>query len=146
MIHDNYIIKKTVEEYVEVLKPKVTGLVNIDEATKDIAIDFLICFSSIAGIFGNTGQADYAAANAFMDAYTRYRNRLVERGERQGRTISISWPLWEEGGMRIDKETEKMLENTGMKAMETERGIKALYKAIASEKDQVTVLEGNLNK
>ena len=99
IIEDNYIVKKTTEEFKRVLQPKVTGLVNIDEATKDIPLEFIICFSSISA-FGSQGQADYAAANAFMDAYTSYRNRLAETGERQGRTMSIRWPLWEEGGMK----------------------------------------------
>ena len=61
---------------------------------------------------GNPGQADYAAANAFMDAYAKYRNDLVVSGQRQGRTLSINWPLWQEGGMRVDAETEKMIQGS----------------------------------
>ena len=82
IIRDNYIIKKTKEELEEVFGPKVSGLVNLDLASKDLRLDFMLLFSSTASM-GSPGQADYAAANAFMDAYATYRNELVESGERQ---------------------------------------------------------------
>jgi len=106
---DNFIFKKTKEELEEVLAPKVAGLVNLDEAGKDLRLDFFILFSSSAGAMGNIGQADYATANAFMDAYAKYRNHLVASKQRYGQTLSINWPLWQEGGMRVDAVTEKML-------------------------------------
>nr|WP_226001950.1 SDR family NAD(P)-dependent oxidoreductase [Paenibacillus sp. BJ-4] len=143
---DNFIIKKTEEELQKVLAPKVTGLVNLDQACKDFPLDFFILFSSVAGSLGNIGQADYAAANAFMDAYARYRSAMVEQKQRQGRTISVNWPLWKEGGMRIDRESEKIMEGMGMFAMETGAGIRALYRSLASKKNQVMVLEGHANQ
>ncbi len=146
MVSDNFIIKKTQEELQNVLAPKVTGVVNLDQACKEIPLDFFILFSSVAGSLGNIGQADYAAANAFMDAYAKYRSTLVERAQRQGRTISVNWPLWKEGGMRIDGETEKIMEGMGMFAMETGAGIRALYQSLASEKNQVMVLEGHASQ
>ncbi|MEK3951688.1 SDR family NAD(P)-dependent oxidoreductase [Paenibacillus sp. FSL H7-0703] len=146
MVSDNFIIKKTREELQNVLAPKVTGLVNLDQACKEIPLDFFILFSSVAGSLGNIGQADYAAANAFMDAYAKYRSTLVERAQRQGRTISVNWPLWKEGGMRIDGETEKIMEGMGIFAMETGAGIRALYQSLASEKNQVMVLEGHASQ
>nr|WP_246027806.1 MULTISPECIES: SDR family NAD(P)-dependent oxidoreductase [Paenibacillus] len=143
VIHDNFIINKTVEELHQVLAPKVAGLVNLDEACKDMPLDFFILFSSVAGRLGNIGQADYAAANAFMDAFATYRDMLVERKQRHGRTLSINWPLWKEGGMRIDKETEQIMEGMGMVAMETGTGIRALYDGLLSGKSQMMVLEGD---
>jgi acyl transferase domain-containing protein/acyl-CoA synthetase (AMP-forming)/AMP-acid ligase II/acyl carrier protein/ubiquinone/menaquinone biosynthesis C-methylase UbiE len=147
IIRDNYILKKTKEELMEVLAPKVAGLVNLDMATQDLSMDFLILFSSTSGIFGNPGQADYATANAFMDAYAKYRNDLVNSGKRKGRTLSINWPLWQEGGMKVDKIVEEMMkQQTGMVAMRTSTGIRALYQALASSKDQVMIIEGELAK
>ncbi|PEU18246.1 hypothetical protein CN526_30425, partial [Bacillus wiedmannii] len=70
-------------------------------------LDFFVLFSSIAGSLGNPGQADYSTANAFMDVYAKYRNALVAAKKRKGQTLSLNWPLWKEGGMRVDKETEK---------------------------------------
>lgn len=46
VIKDNYLVNKTTEEMQEVLAPKVRGLVNLDEATKELPLDFFILFSS----------------------------------------------------------------------------------------------------
>ncbi|MCY7570453.1 beta-ketoacyl reductase, partial [Bacillus safensis] len=89
------------------------------------------------------GQADYSMANAFMDSYAAYRNALVTSMYRHGKTLSINWPLWKEGGMHVDEETEKMtLKNTGVTAMRTETGIQALYKGLAYGTNNVIVMEG----
>jgi polyketide synthase PksN len=147
VIKDNFIFKKTKEELQAVMKPKVAGLVYLDQASKGLPLDFFILFSSIAGRLGNVGQADYAAANAFMDAYAKYRNTLVTSKERFGQTLSINWPLWQEGGMRIDAETERIMrQSMGMVAMQTTTGIQALYQALASGKEQVMVAEGDLSR
>ncbi|WP_025715904.1 type I polyketide synthase, partial [Paenibacillus sp. 1-18] len=144
IIQDNYIIKKTSQEFRAVLAPKVAGLVNLDQASKNIALDFFILFSSGSGVGGNAGQSDYAAANAFMDAYAWYRNILVSSKERIGKTLSINWPLWKDGGMRLDQETEKAMQKVGMYAMRTETGINALYQSIACISNQVMVIEGDI--
>ncbi|MCR4443548.1 MAG: SDR family NAD(P)-dependent oxidoreductase, partial [Peptococcaceae bacterium] len=124
VIRDSFILQKTKEQLLEVLAPKVKGLVNLDEASKDVPLDFFILFSSLSGSLGNPGQADYAAANAFMDAYACYRSELAASGKRHGRTISLCWPLWEEGGMRLDAKLVKMLEqNTGLTALGTAAGL-----------------------
>ncbi|WP_249930883.1 SDR family NAD(P)-dependent oxidoreductase, partial [Paenibacillus polymyxa] len=147
VIHDNFILKKSREEFIEVLGPKVQGLVHLDEASSGQELDFFVLFSSISGSLGNPGQADYATANAFMDAYAAYRNTLVEAQQRRGRTVSIRWPLWKEGGMRIDADTEKLMrQNMGITALQTESGIQALYQCLSSGKEQVMVLEGEPEK
>ncbi|BBB92541.1 MAG TPA: non-ribosomal peptide synthetase [Methylomusa anaerophila] len=147
VISDNYIIKKSQQELQTVLAPKVTGLVNLDQASKNMPLDFFILLSSGSGVVGNPGQADYAAANAFMDAYARYRNALVMAKQRQGQTLAIDWPLWKDGGMRVDAKTEKMLgRNTGMIAMDTSTGMQALYRIITAGKEQVIVMVGEVAK
>jgi polyketide synthase PksN len=145
--HDNYIHKKTSEEFLMVMAPKVTGLVNLDEATRDLQLDFMLLFSSVASALGSPGQADYACANAFMDDYAIYRNRLVLSGNGSGKTISIHWPLWKEGGMRIPEANREMLwENTGIAPLETEEGIRRFYQVLASGREQCMVISGNLSK
>lgn len=147
VVRDNFIINKTQEEIQAVLKPKVTGLFNLDQCTKDLNLDFICLFSSRTAVLGNLAQADYAAANAFLDNYAIYRNKLALEGKRYGKTISINWPLWQKGGMHIDKEIVKiMFERTGMIPMETETGIKTLYKALSHKKEQLMILEGNIEK
>jgi polyketide synthase PksN len=143
IIRDNLILNKGPAELQEVLLPKVAGLVHLDEASRDMPLDFLIAFSSVAGATGNPGQADYSAANAFMDAYSAYRSHLAAAGERHGRMLSINWPLWKDGGMRVDAEVEKiMLQSLGTVPMETGNGIHALYQGYAAGTEQVVVMAG----
>ena len=147
VIRDNFILKKTKDELLEVMAPKVSGVVHLDQASKELPLDFFVLFSSVAGSLGNAGQSDYAVGNAFMDAYAKYRNTLVASQERHGQTLSINWPLWQEGGMHIDAETEKMMKQSmGMIAMQTSTGIRALYQALASGEEQVMVTEGDLSR
>ena len=145
VIRDSFILKKTVKEFQEVLAPKVAGTVYLDQATQDLDLDFFILFSSGASVLGNLGQADYACANAFMDAYVKSRNTLVAKKQRQGQTLSINWPLWKEGGMRVDNTTVRIMkESTGLVPMETSSGIQALVQGLSSKQSQLIVLEGDL--
>src|SRR5213076_836806 len=112
--------KKAAAELREVLAPKVTGTFNLDQASRDVELDFFVLFASIVGAMGNVGQADYAAANGFMDQFAAYRNRQVAAGQRHGRTRSINWPLWQAGGMAVDPASREALQQaTGMQPMQT---------------------------
>ncbi len=144
---DNYLIHKTQAEFRAVLEPKVAGTVYLDQYSSDRSLDFVILFSSGAGVTGNVGQADYAVANAFMDQFASYRQRLVEAGQRRGRTLSINWPLWQEGGMRVDPGTEAMMrDKSGMVAMSAAVGLEAFYQAWRAGHPQVGVVSGDLDK
>jgi polyketide synthase PksN len=140
---DGLLPTKTAQDCEAVLAPKVAGLVNLDAASRALPLDFLICFSSGAGVLGNIGQTDYAAANGFMDAFAAYRNALVAGGQRHGHTLSVAWPLWAEGGMRIDAAGEQRLaQGTGMRPLQTLAGIDALYQAWTAGRGQVAVAFG----
>ncbi len=142
---DNYILKKNAEEFRSVLRPKVHGAVNLDRATADLSLDFFVLFSSGAAATGNVGQADYAAANGFLDQFATYRTGLAAAGRRQGRTLSINWPLWRDGGMRVDAATAAtMKQKTGMEAMPTAAGLEAFYRAMGTGQPQVAVMWGDL--
>lgn len=66
----------TYEDYEAVIGSKVAGTWNIHNALSSTPLDFFIALSSAAGIVGNRGQAAYAAANTFLDAFCRYRQKL----------------------------------------------------------------------
>lgn len=147
IIQDNFILKKTTKEFREVLASKVSGTFNLDIATKNIALDFFVLFSSISAPLGSLGQADYATANSFMDHFAQYRDQLVKSKSRQGKTLSLNWPLWEEGGMKIDATKETIMrQTTGMVAMPTQTGLQTFYQAISSNQSQILVLEGMIPK
>ncbi|MEL7147042.1 MAG: SDR family NAD(P)-dependent oxidoreductase, partial [Bacteroidota bacterium] len=140
IVRDEFIVKKDKEQVVEVLSSKVLGATFLDEATKDLSLDFVVYCSSIVGPLGNVGQVDYAAANAFLDSHAAYRNELVAQGKRTGHTLSINWPLWQEGGMQLSPEMEKvMLNRLGMNVLTTDAGINALWQSLQLQQTQVMV-------
>ncbi|MBB6248738.1 SDR family NAD(P)-dependent oxidoreductase, partial [Rhodanobacter sp. A1T4] len=147
VLRDSFIIKKTRQQLHEVLSAKVAGTLNLDEASRDMALDCFICFSSTSGALGNVGQADYAAANAFMDAFAHHRAELVAQGLRHGRTLSVNWPLWEEGGMQVDTATrQSMTQQSGLIPLRDASGRAALVQAVASDLPQVLVAEGVIHR
>ena len=144
LLSDALIRNKTEAAFRAVLAPKIAGTRNLDAATADVDLDFFVLFSSGAGVFGNPGQADYATANAWQGAFAQHRHKLAIAGERRGKTLSIHWPLWAEGGMRPDAETERLWEErTGLRPLSTEAGLAAFYQALGGESAEILVLSGN---
>ncbi|MDO9003248.1 MAG: SDR family NAD(P)-dependent oxidoreductase, partial [Aquabacterium sp.] len=144
VLRDSFVLKKTEQELSEVFSPKVDAAVALDEATADLPLQCFVLFSSMAGLVGNVGQADYAAANAFLDAFALERANQVRQGVRSGRTLAISWPLWQEGGMQVDGETRERLWRTlGLSPLSAQSGLAALQGAMAGQAAQVVVLAGN---
>ena len=143
MTSDSFILNKTPEEFRRVLTPKTAGTHHLDYATRDFDLDFMVLFSSLTSAVGNVGQADYAAANGFMDAFSAYRNRLVQAGERRGMTLTIRWPLWQDGGMHLKAADEEALyEATGTHPMQTATGMRMFYRSLALGLDQTLAMEG----
>lgn len=66
----------TFDDFDAVVRAKVPGTWNLHRASLNIKLDFFIMLSSLTGIVGNRGQAAYAAANTFLDAFAVYRNQL----------------------------------------------------------------------
>jgi acyl transferase domain-containing protein/thioesterase domain-containing protein/acyl carrier protein len=147
VLRDSFIVKKTKAEIQEVLDAKTTGLVNLDQAWGGRPLDFFLSFSSVAAVWGEAGQADYAMGNAFLDAYTQYRNKLVTAGTRKGKTIAINWPYWQEGGMTLTPGIIRHYkESRGIVPLETADGINAFYDIMRSGASQVMVVQGNAAK
>ncbi len=140
---DNLLINKTVDEIETVLAPKVDGTACLDEAFAQFDLDFFVAFSSIASVIGSIGQMDYSAANGYMDSYIRYRAELVKQRKRSGRSLSINWPLWEDGGMQLDDATKRNLATLyKVKPLPTAKGILALKQLLATDVEQAVVLFG----
>ena len=147
MTADNLIVNKTADEFARVLVPKVAGTVHLDAASRHVRLDFFVLFSSATSAFGNPGQADYTAANGFLDEFATWRNRLVERGERTGRTLTIDWPMWQEGGMAIDAaRLEHLRRTTGVVPMRSATGLRAFHDSLRSGCSRTMVLEGESDK
>jgi len=139
---DNFLIRKDRGEFMEVLAPKAAGVEHLDHATRDLPLDFFVLFSSISAVFGNGGQTDYAAANAFLDRFAEHRSRLTAEGKRSGRTASIGWPLWADGGLGKGAALRADFAEAGMLPLETHLGLRAFYTALASARAHTIVLRG----
>lgn len=80
--------------------PKVCGAWNLHQATAALPLDWLCLFSSAVGLVGSPGQAAYAAANSWLDAFARWRRS-------QGLpTTAIGWALWSEVGRAAELRAE----------------------------------------
>ena len=143
VVRDALLIQKQDSDFQTVLAPKVQGCVELDLATQALELDFFVLFSSLSAVFGNVGQADYAAANGFMDGFSFDRQALVERGLRHGRSLAIDWPLWEQGGMRIHAErVAQLFEQTGLQPLTLQQAMRALEQGLTSHVSRLMVLQG----
>ena len=141
---DSFLMKKTQEEMKQVLSAKVDGTRYLDEVFAEEKLDFFVFFSSIAAVFGNVGQSDYGYANSFMDSYAAYREQLKQQGKRYGKTVSINWPLWDQG-MSVDQTVKESMENgdMGLKTLCAAEGIEAFEEALQQSSSQFIIVKGN---
>jgi amino acid adenylation domain-containing protein len=144
LIDDQPLARKDAATLTCVLAPKVAGVCHLDRALADGPLDFLVLFSSLSGVFGNPGQADYAAANAFLDRYAEDREARRARGLCQGRTLAVAWPLWREGGMALSAEAVRLMrQTTGLDELATDAGLDALAHALAGDACGALVMAGD---
>jgi phthiocerol/phenolphthiocerol synthesis type-I polyketide synthase E len=86
-----------------VLAPKVQGTLALAAVFPPEELDFFILCSSLNAVLGAVGQADYCAANAFVDAFAAARSyRRPAPGGPAGRVVSIAWDRWDQAGMAAE--------------------------------------------
>jgi acyl transferase domain-containing protein/short-subunit dehydrogenase/acyl carrier protein/ubiquinone/menaquinone biosynthesis C-methylase UbiE len=146
IVEDHFLIQKKLESFNRVLLPKINGTINLDELTINDELKFFITFSSLAGVMGNVGQGDYAAANCFMDSYQHYRDVMHKQDQRNGKSISINWPYWKEGGMQLEAEYLAIMQKQGLEELTTSLGIAYFDNILNSNNLQSVVAIGNDDK
>ncbi len=143
VLEDAFILRKAPDAFARVIAPKVAGTRNLDQETRDEPLDFFAVFSSLAGVLGNVGQCDYAYGNACEDALAHRRAAMVEAGVRRGKTVSIDWPYWRDGGMRLTEEDEAALRRSfGVVPLETADGLAAFEHGLRQPHAQLVLMQG----
>ncbi len=116
-----------------VFSPKITGTWLLHQLTKEMDLDFFVCFSSASAVWGSKGQAHYGAANHFIDILAHYRRTIGLPA------LSINWGLLEGGGMASNEEYHQWLVQTGVEGLQPEQGFRALAYLVGSKAIQSTV-------
>ncbi|MFI1019120.1 type I polyketide synthase [Streptomyces sp. NPDC020965] len=121
------------ERVAGVMAPKAGAALILDELTRDLDLDAFVLFASTAGIWGGPGQANYAAANAVLDA-------VAERRRAAGlAATSIAWGPWADAGMADSAAVEARQRKGGIHALAPESAVTVLQQAVGDGDTTLTV-------
>ncbi|WP_067182566.1 type I polyketide synthase [Microtetraspora niveoalba] len=135
VLDDGTLDALTPERFEAVLAAKVSGLVHLDELTRDCELDFFAVFSSLAGAVGSAGQGNYAAANAFLDAWAQRRRDAGLPG------VSVAWGPWARDGMATGQAVTERLRRSGVSAMDPRVAVRALACAMGHDQPNLVVAD-----
>ncbi|WP_165949933.1 SDR family NAD(P)-dependent oxidoreductase [Micromonospora sp. KC207] len=119
-----------------VMRPKVDGAVHLGELTAGYDLAAFVLFSSVAGVFGSGGQSNYAAANAFLDAFAR--RRAVQGLPAR----SLAWGFWSERSTitgRLADADVRRVARTGLAPLTTEAALSLLDTALGGTEPAVAL-------
>jgi NAD(P)-dependent dehydrogenase (short-subunit alcohol dehydrogenase family) len=126
VLDDGMIDGLTPDRFADVYRAKVTAARHLDSLTRDLDLSLFVLYGSAAGALGNPGQANYAAANAELDAIA-HRRRAVGLP-----ATSVSWGLWAGAGLAQDTLAAERSARGGVAPMDPGPAIRALAQVIAS--------------
>ena len=127
VLADASLAKQTPQHCRSVFAPKVDALANLQAVTHQQPLQSMVAFSSMAAVLGSPGQANYSAANAYLDG-------AASRLQSQGLTVhTIQYGAWRGAGMAGN--TADKLHSMGIGALSADQGIRALQGFLASAQD-----------
>nr|AVI26388.1 polyketide synthase [Candidatus Entotheonella serta] len=128
------LLEQTPARFEHVLAPKVLGAWYLHHLTRDDPLDFFVMYSSVASLLGPAGQANYAAANAFLDALAHYRRAQGLAG------LSLNWGAWSEVGIVARESEGQLLKIRGVETLSPDQGLTALHHVVGTTEAQVGVV------
>ena len=129
VLSDAALTNQSWESFETVLRPKILGAWHLHRATLDRDLDLFLLFSSRVGVMGNPGQANHAAANAFLDQLAGHRRALGLAGQ------AIAWGAWSEIGEAAEQRgrIERQRAALGGRWFTPEQGIRALDRLVRQD-------------
>ncbi|MFJ7907013.1 type I polyketide synthase, partial [Kitasatospora sp. NPDC096204] len=126
VLDDGIITTLTPERLDTVLRPKIDAALHLHELTAHLPLTAFVLYSSVSGLTGTAGQANYAAANAFLDALAHHRHTLGLPA------TSLAWGLWDEGGMgeKLNEADLTRLRRSGIVPMAPESALRMFDAAL----------------
>lgn len=135
LLADGTLLRLDRNHFAEVMAPKVAGAWNLHRATGDRALDFFVMFSSAAAVLGLPGQANYAAANAFMDALAQLRRAQGLPGH------SVAWGPWSAIGLAAARRDRgRRLHEQGLHRLAPEQCLDVLAELVRAPAPSHTVV------
>ncbi|WP_434093038.1 type I polyketide synthase [Streptomyces lasiicapitis] len=127
VLDDGVLDGLTAERFATVFRPKAQAALNLHELTRHSEhLTAFVLFSSVAGSLGIGGQGNYAAANAFLDAFAEHRRSLGLPA------LSLAWGPWAGGGMAVDGGVvEQRVRDSGMPPMAPDLAVAAMGALLA---------------
>ncbi|MGD3112901.1 type I polyketide synthase, partial [Streptomyces sp. YGL11-2] len=124
VLDDGVLDSLTPDRYEAVFHAKAASALALHDLTRDLDLAVFALFSSSSGVVGNAGQANYAAANAYLDA-------LAEQRRAQGlAATSIAWGVWGGDGMAADHRAAEAAQRTGIRPLDPDLAVVALRRAV----------------
>lgn len=165
VLDDGLMIDLNKNRYATVMAPKILGALNLHQYTKNIPLDFFISFSSIASLIGNRGQANYIAANSFLDAFAYYRQAqglpatTINLGVLADTGVATRnqqlFELFEHAGIKLLSNKDlvtmlnimlsKNLTQIGMFDMDWQKWAKVNYKLARASRFKEVILDNNMD-
>ena len=136
VLADATIGNQTWKTFETVLWPKMLGAWHLHRATAECDLDMFVLFSSVAGVLGNPGQANHAAANAFLDQLAAHRRALGLPGQ------AIAWGAWSEIG-EAEEQRERMTRrsaSSGIEWITPQQGLRAFDRLVREDATTSVVL------
>ncbi|NUS79461.1 MAG: SDR family NAD(P)-dependent oxidoreductase, partial [Streptomyces sp.] len=135
VVDDAVVDGLTPERLAAVVAPKADGAWHLHEATKELGLSAFVLYSSAAGVLGRPGQANYAAANGFLDALARHRSA------RGLPAHALAWGPWttaDEGGMAAQVAPRRLADG-GVLPVAEEESVVLLDRALRTTTEPVLV-------